>query len=165
MSPTIRAYPVYTSCFAGDSIDIAIGSSSPLTSGASYSLQICEAGTSATCGAAMPLAPSDIPLVADPGRHTNERGYDWPAVSITTDPKWASGFYYAEIRENGVSIPTSRAFFVIRIPSGARTNRIAVLWTSATAQAYWDKDQWARAPISTTPSICGVLVAPPRSAP
>jgi hypothetical protein len=131
MLPTIRAYPVHTSCFAGDSIDIAIGSSSPLTPGASYSLQICGAWTSATVGASMPLALSDIPVVADPGRHTNERGYDWPAVSVPTDAEWSSGFYYSEVRENGVSIPTSRAFFVIRIPPGSRTSPIVVLWPSA----------------------------------
>jgi len=61
MPPNVRAYALRTSCFAADSIDIALATGSPLSSGASYSLQICEAGTSTPYGAATPLAEADTP--------------------------------------------------------------------------------------------------------
>src|SRR5262249_23607219 len=135
--------PIHSSCVAGDAIEIALATASPL-SAVAYSIRITESGTAAPVSTPVPLSAANIPLIPDIPLHADENGYGWPSVSVPIAADMPSGFYYAEVLENGTPIPMSKAFFVVRAPRSARPNRIVVLWPCATAHAYWDKDRWGQ---------------------
>lgn len=61
-------------------------------------------------------------------------------VVIRTEPTWPSGFYLVILRtrDQAGRILEREAGFILRPPNGQRTQRLALIWTSATATAYND---------------------------
>ena len=61
-------------------------------------------------------------------------------VVIPTEATWPSGFYLIILRtrDQAGGILEREAGFILRPPNGQRTQRLALIWTSATATAYND---------------------------
>jgi len=61
-------------------------------------------------------------------------------VVIRTEPTWPSGFYLIILRtrDQAGGILEREAGFILRPPNGQRSQRLALIWTSATATAYND---------------------------
>lgn len=59
---------------------------------------------------------------------------------IPTQASWPSGFYLIILRtrDQAGKILEREAAFILRPPNGQRSQRLALIWTSATATAYND---------------------------
>ena len=138
MPPTVRAYPVTTSCIAGQPIEIVLASMDvALDPGKQYYLRIVNMGTDNEVGSRILLTTADVAVVPVQVSRSAENGFNWPTrKTVPTSADWRSCLYCAEVLEDKDPIPGSRAFFVVRNALPGQLNKIIIHWPFATYHAY-----------------------------
>jgi len=138
MPPQVRAYPVTTSCIAGQPIEIAVASMDvALDPSKQYYLRTVNMGTGNAVGTPILLTTADVAVIPIQASHSAENGFDWPTrKTVPTSTQWRSCLYYAEALEGSYPIAGSRAFFVVRSASLGQPNQIIIHWPFATYHAY-----------------------------